>query len=573
MNIVIQYDSSVNSAPSGFKTAVQVAVNYFDKLILNPISVPILFSYGTIEGQALAQNALGESLTNGNIETYTQVASLLSAAAISRWDYQSLQALPASDPLNGGRVWVSDAQAKVFGLGGAGYTDPEDGFVALGSSATFTFDPNNRAVSGAYDAIGVFEHEISETLGRISYLGTGKFEGYSLYSTLDFFRYSGAGVHQFANAAGYFSVDGQNLLTAYNDPSNKADAGDWAASDGDAFDAYSLPGVQATISQSDRLEMELLGFQVNWGAHNDFNADGSSDLVWRHTDGDVSVWLANSGASYSGFTAQDLGIVPSHWSIANVADFNGDGKVDLLWRDANGDTGLWLSGSSSALNNFTKLDLGIVPGIWVIQGAADFNGDGKADILWRDIQTGDLELWGSNSGSAYSGFTGQDLGVVPMHWNVQQFADFNGDGKADLLWRDGNGDVGLWLSASGSGFAGFTRLDLGVTPSHWTVQASGDFGGAGKADILWRDSNGDVGLWLSNAGSGYTGFTKIDLGVVPNFWVIQGVGDFNGDGKADIVWRDTQTGDAGVWLSNHGSGYAGFTNHDLGVMTSDWHLI
>jgi len=72
------------------------------------------------------------------------------------------------------------------------------------------------------------------------------------------------------------------------------------------------------------------------------------------------------------------------------------------------------------------------------------------------------------------------------------------------------------------------------------------------SDILWRNAtNGDVAIWNSN-GSG--GFTGIDLNaLVPSSWQIQGVGDFNGDGKADILWRNATNGDVAIWNSN-GSG-------------------
>ena len=67
---------------------------------------------------------------------------------------------------------------------------------------------------------------------------------------------------------------------------------------------------------------------------------------------------------------------------------------------------------------------------------------------------------------------------------------------------------------------GFIHLDLGIVPTNWQIARVGDFNGDGSADILWRNSNGDTNLWDSN-GSG--GFTHLDLGVVPSSWKIQGV--------------------------------------------------
>jgi hypothetical protein len=76
-----------------------------------------------------------------------------------------------------------------------------------------------------------------------------------------------------------------------------------------------------------------------------------------------------------------------------------------------------------------------------------------------------------------------------------------------------------------------------------------DFNGDGKADILWRNtSTGDVAGWLMN---GVT--VKQGAGIyagVPLAWQIVGVGDLDGDGKADLVWRNTSTGDVAGWLMN-----------------------
>ena len=75
----------------------------------------------------------------------------------------------------------------------------------------------------------------------------------------------------------------------------------------------------------------------------------------------------------------------------------------------------------------------------------------------------------------------------------------------------------------------------------------GDFNGDGKSDILWRQSStGSVSLWLMNGG-----VIQSNAGgwIVGRDWVIQGVGDFNGDGKSDILWRQI-SGAVAIWLMN-----------------------
>jgi hypothetical protein len=123
--------------------------------------------------------------------------------------------------------------------------------------------------------------------------------------------------------------------------------------------------------------------------------------------------------------------------------------------------------------------------------------------------------------------------------------DFNGDNKADVLWRNANGDVEVWNSNSGS--EGFAGHDLGVVGGGWQIAGVGVFNGAGESGVLWRNANGDTALWNPN-GSG--GFTFQDLGVVGAGWQIAGTGDFTGNGEDSILWRNANSGDTELWNPN-----------------------
>jgi hypothetical protein len=126
-------------------------------------------------------------------------------------------------------------------------------------------------------------------------------------------------------------------------------------------------------------------------------------------------------------------------------DFNGDGKMDILWDlpdqygRSNGNHVLWLSaGDGTFIMNTNPGGLnGNLAGYSPI--VADFNGDGIADVLWSSIDTNGLSagqrvLWlgkGDGTFSVISNVGGQDgtlVGYVPY------VGDFNGDGKADVLW-------------------------------------------------------------------------------------------------------------------------------------------
>ena len=85
---------------------------------------------------------------------------------------------------------------------------------------------------------------------------------------------------------------------------------------------------------------------------------------------------------------------------------------------------------------------------------------------------------------------------------------------------------------------------LPVTPHPLTK----DFNGDGKSDILWRNStSGEVDIWHMN---GTTLASGGAVATLPAAWQIQGTGDFNGDGKSDILWRNTTRVNVDIWHMN-----------------------
>ncbi|MCW5783579.1 MAG: VCBS repeat-containing protein, partial [Nitrospirales bacterium] len=80
------------------------------------------------------------------------------------------------------------------------------------------------------------------------------------------------------------------------------------------------------------------------------------------------------------------------------------------------------------------------------------------------------------------------------------------------------------------------------------IAGVGDVNGNGTDDIVWRHaSSGAVAVWFMNGATiTSTGFP----GSVSLNWVIRQVGDFNGDGKADLFWHNTGSGTVAVWLMN-----------------------
>ena len=95
--------------------------------------------------------------------------------------------------------------------------------------------------------------------------------------------------------------------------------------------------------------------------------------------------------------------------------------------------------------------------------------------------------------------------------------DFNGDGKADILWRHTSGAVDIWLM---NGTEQQRQRLARQRAADWTIQGVGDFNGDGKADILWRHTSGAIYIWLMNgtsiSGSGSPGSGGTDWQIVPS---------------------------------------------------------
>ena len=266
--------------------------------------------------------------------------------------------------------------------------------------------------------------------------------------------------------------------------------------------------------------------------------------------------------------------------LANTHDFNGDGKSDILWRDTAGNIGMWLMNGSSILQAGI---FGNVPTVWSVVGQRSFTGNADADILWRDT-AGNLGVWLMNGTSINSTSV---IGNVPTNWSVAATGDFNADGKADIVWRDTGGNVGIWFMngttiqqttvvgnmplswiIAGADVKGeiFWRntvtgeiemwvmngtqiaqsVNFGAVPLAWSISGIGDFDGNGSEDILWRDTSGNVGLWLM---SGTSILSTATVGSMPLTSTIAATGDYNGDGRSDILWIDS-SGNVSAWFMN-----------------------
>jgi|GEM_PF-1844856 len=224
------------------------------------------------------------------------------------------------------------------------------------------------------------------------------------------------------------------------------------------------------------------------------------------------------------------------------ADFNGDGKADLVLHDQTGGNLLvWYMNGENTLES-EIIATGIGPN-WSNVGSADFNGDGSPDILWRNDVTGDISLWYMDGvevvGDAYVAT------VADQAWQIAGLADLDGNGTPDILWQHrGAGFIIAWFMDGG-------RLDREsyvdwVRDLDWEICGLTDFSGEGTPDILWRHQRtGMVKIWFMN---GIRLAAELVIDVVDPEWEIIGASDFDGDARADILWQHRLSRALAVWF-------------------------
>lgn len=285
----------------------------------------------------------------------------------------------------------------------------------------------------------------------------------------------------------------------------------------------------------------------------DQNCDGKADIVWRNATSGQNWYHAMDGHLVT--TSSPINTVNQPWRIIGRGDFDGDGKSDLLWRnDESGLNYLYLMDGNTILSGKPVYQVPVDSG-WDIISVADYNGDGKDDMLWRNANDGliwQYQMDGANIIKSQRVTTLSDL-----QWQLVASPDLNGDGKADLLWRhQGNGLVWKYLM---DGHLISSNGKIMQVPLDWQLVIAGDFDGDHDADLLWRNTtDGRNYVYLLDQGV----VNWSNRGLISQFsdqnWHAVMAGDFDGDGDDDIFWRHAGDGRNYMYLMD-GKNYQGKT--------------
>ncbi|MFH8983915.1 C40 family peptidase [Streptomyces varsoviensis] len=179
--------------------------------------------------------------------------------------------------------------------------------------------------------------------------------------------------------------------------------------------------------------------------------------------------------------------------------------------------------------------------------SADFDGDGKTDVVAVEQESGKLFFYaGDGKGSIGGGSTRKEIGT---NWDSMQdlvAGDFDGDGKADLLAVErSTGKLFLYPGDGKGGVGGAsTRKEIGTNWDSMHDLVAGDFNGDGKTDVVAvEQETGKLFLYPGDGKGGIGGGgNRKEIGTNWNTMQSLAAGDFNGDKKTDLFAVEKGTG-------------------------------
>jgi hypothetical protein len=236
-------------------------------------------------------------------------------------------------------------------------------------------------------------------------------------------------------------------------------------------------------------------------------------------------------------TAATLPSGGTHPQGVVVADFNGDGKPDIAVSNIDTNTvAVFLNDGQGNFGTPIVTKVQISNGLGSL-AVGDFNEDGKADLVVATISGINQDcivLLGNGDG------TFRQQPPIPNSFGFfrARVADLNGDGHQDLVFA-ANGSIFVALGKGDGTFTAATQLQSGSFPGTYFGVAVADFNGDGKLDIVATDfgsPSGGTGTLVFYAGKGDGTFaTPTAVSLFSSFPGSLASGDFNGDGKQDVL--------------------------------------
>lgn len=244
----------------------------------------------------------------------------------------------------------------------------------------------------------------------------------------------------------------------------------------------------------------------------DYDGDGRPDIVGRSGD-QLMVWRNTSTGgtpTYAPLVA--LGTGWNTISKFSLADVDRDGKQDILGFDRSGDQ-LWFIPNTSTVGAPARgTSVKLSDGFRTVTDPtlADWDGDGKVDLLGRSVDRMFVRLNTSTIGKpsfAPHVVIGDRFDTLPR----TSLGDFNADGKVDIVGWDGSNDQ-LWFIPNTSTVGKPSKGPSVKVSDGWRSVSSqwlADYDGDGKVDILGRHAGNTVMVWLNRSSTAGPAITSL----------------------------------------------------------------